>query len=53
VLVTAGLGAEVDQRVGHGVSYFCNSVLKYLFTFHRARASYSPIDGHYPPCPSL
>src|SRR5476649_1395462 len=42
VLVAAGLGPEVDDgTVSHGVSYFCNSVLKYLFTFSAARASYA------------
>src|SRR6185369_11505619 len=47
--VAARLGAEVDGRgsVGHGVPYFCNSVLKYLFTFLSASAFCPHTYGRY------
>ena len=53
MLVTGGLGAEVDGRLGHGVPYIGNSVLKYLFTFPTASA-FSPQNyGRHPPRTSL
>src|SRR6185437_623503 len=50
MLVAVGLGAEVDGRcIGHGVPYFCNSVLKYLFTFSSASAFCPHSYGCDPP----
>jgi hypothetical protein len=53
MLVAARLGAEVDQRFGHGASYISNSVLKYLFTFLAASAFCSLNYGRDPPRTSL
>ena len=54
VLVAAGICAEIDGRGGgvHGVPYFCNSVLNYLFTFPAARSFLSPSHASDPPRPS-